>query len=112
MVTDDTRIKADQVAHPDRYPNIIPEGATPRPDINAVPIEQIAAVDKLIGHRAEELQRHGIAFLLYRHGVYVVARNLTEACENLGRVESAALATLAQAQLLGGLDKVKQHHAL
>lgn len=49
--------------------------------------ELLDFVKQKLGSRAEELQRHGLAFTIYRHGVFVIARNLDEAFDNLIRVE-------------------------
>ncbi|HEV8579661.1 MAG TPA: class II aldolase/adducin family protein, partial [Thermoanaerobaculia bacterium] len=60
-----------------------------------------ALVDELehrVVPRGEELIRHGLAFTVYKHGIFVVARNLAEAFDNLIRVERNA-----QVQLLGNL---------
>lgn len=45
--------------------------------------------------RHDELRRHGLAFTVYKHGIFVVARSLSEAFDNLIRVERNA-----QVQLL------------
>ncbi len=42
---------------------------------------------KVLGPRADELQKHGLAFTFYKHGVFVVARTLSEAFDDLIRVE-------------------------
>jgi L-ribulose-5-phosphate 4-epimerase len=55
-------------------------------------LEEIAARLK---PREQELRRHGLAFTVYKHGIFVMARNLSEAFDNLIRVERNA-----QVQLL------------
>ena len=40
-----------------------------------------------LGGRQDELRRHGLAFTIYKHGVFILARNLDEAFDNLIRVE-------------------------
>ena len=40
-----------------------------------------------LGDRAGELKRHGLAFTVYQHGVFVMARILSEAFDNPIRVE-------------------------
>lgn len=45
---------------------------------------------KLFVPRRDELARHGLAFTVYKHGIFVIARNLNEAFDNLIRVERNA----------------------
>lgn len=40
--------------------------------------------------REKELKRHGLAFTVYKHGIFVMARDLSEAFDNLIRVERNA----------------------
>lgn len=40
--------------------------------------------------RGGELARHGLAFTVYKHGIFIAARNLSEAFDNLVRVERNA----------------------
>jgi ribulose-5-phosphate 4-epimerase/fuculose-1-phosphate aldolase len=40
--------------------------------------------------REQELKRHGLAFTVYKHGIFVMARTLSEAFDNLIRVERNA----------------------
>lgn len=69
----------------------IPEGMVQRPDVAAVFYNHIIPQfkDKFL-RRKKELEHHGLAFTVYRHGVFVFAKNLAEAAENLSRVESNA----------------------
>ncbi|WP_410631214.1 class II aldolase/adducin family protein [Amycolatopsis sp. cmx-4-83] len=59
------------------------------------------------GPRAGELDRHGLGFVVYRHGVFVFARHLDEAVENLTRIEVSARTALFQATLHGGISGIK-----
>lgn len=43
-----------------------------------------------LGSRWQELKRHGLAFTVYKHGIFVLARNIDEAFDNLLRVEKNA----------------------
>jgi ribulose-5-phosphate 4-epimerase/fuculose-1-phosphate aldolase len=43
-----------------------------------------------LGKRSQELKRHGLAFTVYKHGIFVLARNIDEAFDNLLRVEKNA----------------------
>ncbi len=40
--------------------------------------------------RRHELRDHGLAFTIYKHGIFVIARNLNEAFDNLIRIERNA----------------------
>ena len=91
LVTDDFKIKNDFLKNPTSVE--IPDAMVQRKDVADVYINHILPqIKTLIYPRKEELQRHGLAFTLYRHGVYVLARNIDEAVENLNRVESSARA--------------------
>lgn len=57
--------------------------------------EVLGQLDARLVPRAGELARHGLAFTVFKHGVFVIARNLSEAFDNLIRVERNA-----QVQLL------------
>jgi len=50
----------------------------------------VPQIEKHFGHRKQELERHGLAFTTYQHGIYVFARNIDEAFNNLARVEASA----------------------
>ncbi len=54
--------------------------------------------------RSAELDKHGLAFLVYRHGAYVFARSLDEAFENYYRVESGARTALYMSIVHNGLS--------
>lgn len=56
-------------------------------------------IDERIAPRAAELRRHGLAFTVYRHGIFVAARRLDEAFDNLIRVERSAQVQLLAASL-------------
>lgn len=58
----------------------------------------ITDIERSLGSRRHELKRHGLAFIVYRHGIFVIARTLNEAFDNLIRVERNA-----QVQLLARL---------
>lgn len=50
----------------------------------------LAEAEAVLRPREEELKRHGLVFTVYQHGIFVVARNLDEAFDNLIRVERNA----------------------
>lgn len=48
------------------------------------------------------MDRHGLAFTLYRHGGFTVGRHLEETLDLMLRLEETARTSLLQAQLTGG----------
>jgi ribulose-5-phosphate 4-epimerase/fuculose-1-phosphate aldolase len=69
----------------------IPSGMVQRPDVANIFISHIIPqIEKKMIPRKDELNKHGLAFTIYRHGIFVFARNLDEAFENLMRVEASA----------------------
>lgn len=84
----DHEIKEEYRRNP--YPVEVPDAMDNRPDIVAVNLHIIPQIDKYFGHRKQELERHGLAFTTYQHGIYVMARNIDEAFNNLARVEASA----------------------
>jgi ribulose-5-phosphate 4-epimerase/fuculose-1-phosphate aldolase len=85
----------------------MPEGIVQRPDVGAINVHHlIPQLRDAFGPRAAELTRHGLAFTIYRHGAFTMARGLYEAAENLARVEVTARTALWQAMLRGGLDGI------
>ncbi len=77
----------------------VPSGIVQRPDVYAVNTNFLIPqlLDKFL-QRADELERHGLAFTVYRHGIYLFARTVDETVENLARLEaSARTAILSQA---------------
>jgi ribulose-5-phosphate 4-epimerase/fuculose-1-phosphate aldolase len=87
----------------------VPEGIVARPDAHAVTLELIPPLLATLGPRADELHRHGLGFLIYRHGAVTLARSLYEATENLARIEVAARTALFQAILCGGLAGIRSN---
>jgi|GEM_PF-2983750 len=63
----------------------------------------LSQIDQKFSGRAAELKRHGLAFTVYKHGVFVMARHLPEAHDNLVRVERNA-----QVQIMSGLFQANQ----
>jgi L-ribulose-5-phosphate 4-epimerase len=102
LVADDAAIK-EQVRSGQLIVEV-PEGIVQRPDVNAVNLA--ALIPQLQAHflsRADEINRHGLAFTIYRHGAVAMARSVYEATENLARVEVSARTALFQAILRGGM---------
>lgn len=85
---EDERIKEEYLRQP--YPVTVPAAMNHRPEIVAVNQQLIPQIKQRLGHRAHELERHGLAFTVYQHGIYVLARNMDEAFNNLARVEASA----------------------
>ena len=52
--------------------------------------EFLSQMNEKLGPCADELNRHGLAFTVFKHGVFVIARNLSEAFDNVIRVERNA----------------------
>ncbi|MDJ1133616.1 class II aldolase/adducin family protein [Streptomyces iconiensis] len=60
-----------------------------------------------IGPRAGELKAHGVGFVAYRHGVFILANNLTAAVASLHNIECTARTALFQAILHGGIAGIE-----
>lgn len=85
---EDKKIKDDYFAAP--YPVNVPPCMANRPDIVAVNNEVIKQIESKMGSRRAELEGHGLAFTEYQHGIFVFAKSIDEAFENLARIESSA----------------------
>lgn len=85
---EDQQIKEEYFRNP--YPVTVPDAMDNRPDIVAVNQQIVPQLKSKLGHRAAELERHGLAFTTYQHGIYVFARNMDEAFNNLARIEASA----------------------
>ncbi|MGM9465387.1 class II aldolase/adducin family protein [Streptomyces murinus] len=97
----DIMVKAQFLADP--VPLDLPEGTVQRPDVAAVNLlEYRPQLEEVIAPRAGELERHGLAFTLYRHGAFTVGRHLEETVDLMLRLEETARTSLYQAQLTGG----------
>lgn len=106
LAADDTAVKAAYAADP--TPLSIPSGMVQRADAAVVNVLHIEPqLEKALGPREAELARHGLAFLIYRHGAFAIARTPDEAFDNLARVEEAAHTALLQAVLGGGSSGIK-----
>ncbi|GAA2899384.1 class II aldolase/adducin family protein [Streptomyces mexicanus] len=98
---DDSTVKARFQADP--VPLDLPQGMVQRPDVAAVNLlEYRPQLEKVIAPRAKEMERHGLAFTLYRHGAFTVGRHLEETLDLMLRLEETARTALLQAQLTGG----------
>ncbi|MBT1098090.1 class II aldolase/adducin family protein [Streptomyces sp. Tu102] len=99
---DDRTVKAKYLAEP--IPLDLPEGMVQRPDVAAVNLlEYRPQLQEVIAPRADELERHGLAFTLYRHGAFTVGRQLEETADLMLRLEESARTALLQTQLTGGV---------
>ncbi|MGE0129555.1 MAG: class II aldolase/adducin family protein [Blastocatellales bacterium] len=85
---DDKQIKDDYFRNP--YPVKVPPAMNYRPEVAAVSQRILPQVKEKLGHRKDELAKHGLAFTTYKHGVTAFARNMDEAFNNLARVEASA----------------------
>src|SRR5262249_36470987 len=56
---------------PQPYPVEVPAAMDYRPDIVAVNQQIVPQIKEKLGHRRHELEKHGLAFTAYQHGVYV-----------------------------------------
>nr|WSX75796.1 class II aldolase/adducin family protein [Streptomyces sp. NBC_00899] len=98
---DDSAVKAAFRAHP--VPLDLPEGMVQRPEVAAVSLLNYRPqLEEVIAPRAEELEQHGLAFTLYRHGAFTVGRQLEETADLMLRLEESARTALLQAALTGG----------
>ncbi len=101
----DAAVKASYLANP--IPFDMPEGIVQRADVAAVNVlHLVPQLVARLGPRRGELERHGLAFLVYRHGVFAFARLIDEAFDNLHRVEVGARTALYQATLKSGMDGI------
>ncbi|MEV7548422.1 class II aldolase/adducin family protein [Amycolatopsis sp. NPDC089917] len=109
LIADDTAVKGGVLSGESERPEVeLPDGIAQRPEIAAVDTYQlIPQLKEKLGPRADELKRHGLACVLYRHGAFTFARGLTEAVENLARVEMSARTAVFQAILRGGLAGIE-----
>ncbi|MFD4855106.1 class II aldolase/adducin family protein [Streptomyces atratus] len=99
---DDSTVKAGFLDNP--VPLDMPEGMVQRPDVAAVTLlEYRPQLEKVIAPRAAEMERHGLAFTLYRHGAFTVGRQMEETADLMLRLEESARTALLQTQLTGGV---------
>ncbi|MEU3566854.1 class II aldolase/adducin family protein [Kitasatospora sp. NPDC036755] len=102
LAADDETVKREYRDNP--YQFTMPAGMVQRPDVAVVTIRYYEPLlDQLIAPRAAELERHALAFTLYRHGVVVVGRDVGQAVDALFRVEESAECALKQTALTGGV---------
>ncbi|MGE0129554.1 MAG: class II aldolase/adducin family protein [Blastocatellales bacterium] len=96
---EDQRIKEEYFRQP--YPIEVPAAMEHRPEIVAVNQRIVPQIKEKLGHRKHELEKHGLAFTTYQHGIYVFARNMDEAFNNLARVEASARTYIYGSLILG-----------
>jgi ribulose-5-phosphate 4-epimerase/fuculose-1-phosphate aldolase len=99
LKAEDQRIKEEYLRNP--YPVSVPPAMDNRPEIVAVSLRILPQIKEKLGHRKHELEKHGLAFTTYRHGVTVMARNMDEAFNNLARVEASARTYLYSGMIAG-----------
>lgn len=88
LKAEDQQIKEEYLRRP--YPVAVPPAMNYRPELVAVAQQILPQIKAKLGHRQQELEKHGLAFLTYRHGVTTFARNMDEAFNNLARIEASA----------------------
>lgn len=80
----------------------VPEGMAQRPEVYAInTLHLIPQMKEKLLPRQAELSRHGLAFTVYKHGIYVFARSADEAFENLVRIETSARTHIFSQLVLG-----------
>ncbi|WP_331762222.1 class II aldolase/adducin family protein (plasmid) [Streptomyces sp. NBC_01527] len=98
---DDQTVKAGVLDNP--VPLEMPEGMVQRPDVAAVTLLHYRPqLEKLIASRAQEMERHGLGFTLYRHGAFTVGRQMEETADLMLRMEESAQTAYLQAGLTNG----------
>ncbi|WP_406297554.1 class II aldolase/adducin family protein [Embleya sp. NBC_00888] len=102
---DDLVVKQRVAREGSRHP--IPPGIVQGPGPYAVNMEIVPQILDTLRPRAAELDRHGLGFTIYRHGLMAIGRTLDEAANNAHRIESGARAAILQATLAGGLSQVR-----
>ncbi|MFI5753122.1 class II aldolase/adducin family protein [Streptomyces sp. NPDC051644] len=98
---DDQTVKAGFLRDPVELE--LPEGMVQRPEVAAVTLLHYRP--QLVEHiapRARELERHGLAFTLYRHGAFTVGRQVEETADLMLRLEETAKTAFLQAGLTNG----------
>lgn len=98
---DDQTVKANFIRDPVELE--LPEGMVQRPEVAAVTLLHYRP--QLVEHiapRAQELEQHGLAFTLYRHGAFTVGRKLEETADLMLRLEETAQTAYLQAGLTNG----------
>jgi ribulose-5-phosphate 4-epimerase/fuculose-1-phosphate aldolase len=85
---DEDVLKKNYLANP--YSVNIPDAVVKRPEVYIVFQRLIEKIDNQMLSRKDELQKHGLAFTVEKHGLFVIAKNIDEAIENAIRVEAAA----------------------
>jgi len=79
-----------------------------RPDVVAgYELGLVPLLLEQIGPRSADLARHGVAFVVYRHGVFCLANTLGAAVATLSSVEHTARTALFQAVLQGGIAGIE-----
>lgn len=64
----------------------VPSGLHARPDVYSVMQKVAEKTVEVLQGREQELLKHGLAVTHFKHGVFVFARNLDEAFDNLERI--------------------------
>ncbi|MBU1088877.1 class II aldolase/adducin family protein [Patescibacteria group bacterium] len=85
--TNETGLKKKYLASP--YFVNMPKAVLQRPEVYIIFKQLIKKINNSFKGRADELERHGLAFTVEKHGLFCFARSLEEAIENAVRVEAA-----------------------
>ncbi len=98
IMVDDVALKKEYF---EKQPEIeMPTGLHGRKDVFFVMSQVAQEAVKVLRPRFSEMKKHGLAFNVFRHGIFVFGRNLGEAFDNLERIESNAKAFLLAQPLL------------
>ena len=103
---DETKLKNEYRRNPSAID--IPPGMVQRPELMALNQVVFPQLHEKFDSRKHELERHGLAFMLYQHGVTVFAKNMDEAFNNLARIEACAR-TYIYSQMILANERTKTH---
>jgi L-ribulose-5-phosphate 4-epimerase len=105
LMADDTNIKQRFQANPTAVP--VPSGMIQKPEMVLIQQTYLPQLKDVLLPRRAELLRHGLAFTLYRHGLFVFARSMDEACNNAVRVETSARTAIYSQLLTAATDRLR-----
>jgi ribulose-5-phosphate 4-epimerase/fuculose-1-phosphate aldolase len=88
IMCDDKELKSRFKANP--WPVELPAAMLSRPEVAAVGDWIASKAVDVLAPRAAELESHGLAFTMYRHGIVVFAKSLERAVQDLTAIEANA----------------------
>lgn len=95
---DEASLKKTYLQNP--YPVNIPQAVVQKPEVYIVFERLINEIDSHMIDRKDEISKHGLGFIVEKHGLFVVAKNLDEAIENAVRIEAAARTAILSQNIL------------